>query len=258
VPFGSVFFLFDHVSLTTADDASVNFRNTSLSRLVFRLIGIPHIGLRLRARKVMQNMPDKANRMLDAGLGTGIFSFTLAHKVRIIDAIDIEAKKVSYAKRINNVFTNVRIQLMDLTNLTFSDCSFDLVVCSEVIEHIKEDGLAFFHLARVLKNGGTMLLTVPYDCEKNKAIYKRYHHERPGYTKDKIRHLCDRNGLIIEKSQGFSYFFAEKVFEISRRLYDKKAMSVVFFSIVYPLVLVSEFFALNSDPCQIFFKISKK
>jgi 2-polyprenyl-3-methyl-5-hydroxy-6-metoxy-1,4-benzoquinol methylase len=257
VPFGSVFQLFNHISITTADDISVHFRNTFLTRLVFRLIGIPHIPLRLRGRKIMQNTRARVDSMLDAGFGTGLFSFTLAHRVSAIDAIDADAGKVNYVKSVNNVFTNVRTQLMDLTDLTFADNSFDLIICSEVIEHIQKDDLAFFHLARVLKKNGTLLLTVPYVCEKNRLIYKAYHHERPGYTEADIRRLCDRNGLKIKKIEGFSYSFAEKLFEISRIFYNRKAILVVFFAAVYPWVLISEQLALG-NPCGIFFKISKE
>ena len=257
--FGSILHKFDYISTTSADDREVNFNNTSMSRLGFKLLGIPHIGLRLRARKIMQNIPSRVTRMLDAGFGTGVYSFTLADRVSTIDAIDVDSQKVDYVKRMNiNLFRNIRLQTMDLTELTFANCSFDLIICSDVLEHIKEDELAFYQLGRVLKSGGTLLLTVPYDSKKNSLTYEHYHHERPGYTEAKIRKLCAENGLTVDKSEGYSYLFADKVTHIGGTLFNKKIVLIVFFSVLYPLAIMSEYLAVKHHPNGIFFKIIKK
>lgn len=50
---------------------------------------------------------------------------------------------------------------MDLTNLTFEDSTFDLVVCSHVLEHIEDDFTATGEIYRVLKKGATALIQVP-------------------------------------------------------------------------------------------------
>ncbi len=49
----------------------------------------------------------------------------------------------------------------DATRLPFPDACFDAIVASEVLEHIPDDGAAFAELARVLKPGGTIAVTVP-------------------------------------------------------------------------------------------------
>jgi len=50
---------------------------------------------------------------------------------------------------------------MDLTSLTFRDSTFDLVVCSHVLEHIEDDLTAISEIYRVLKKDGTALIQVP-------------------------------------------------------------------------------------------------
>jgi len=50
---------------------------------------------------------------------------------------------------------------MDLTNLIFNDFTFDLVVCSHVLEHIKDDLLASRQIYRVLKKDGTAIIQIP-------------------------------------------------------------------------------------------------
>jgi SAM-dependent methyltransferase len=49
----------------------------------------------------------------------------------------------------------------DGTCLPFADGVFDRVIASEVLEHIPDDQAALDELARVLRPGGTMAVTVP-------------------------------------------------------------------------------------------------
>jgi SAM-dependent methyltransferase len=49
----------------------------------------------------------------------------------------------------------------DATRLPFADQTFDIVVCSEVLEHIPDHHLAVAELVRVLKNGGDLVVSVP-------------------------------------------------------------------------------------------------
>ena len=49
----------------------------------------------------------------------------------------------------------------DALRLPFPDDTFDRIVCSEVMEHIPDDAAAARELARVLRPGGTLAVTVP-------------------------------------------------------------------------------------------------
>lgn len=49
----------------------------------------------------------------------------------------------------------------DGTGLPFGDDTFDFIICSEVMEHIPDDSAAAAELARVLKPGGMLAVTVP-------------------------------------------------------------------------------------------------
>ncbi len=49
----------------------------------------------------------------------------------------------------------------DITRLPFTDGRFDLVICSEVLEHIPEDSAAMHEIIRVVKPGGDLVVSVP-------------------------------------------------------------------------------------------------
>ncbi len=49
----------------------------------------------------------------------------------------------------------------DITRLPFADGTFDLVICSEVLEHIPEDSAAMREIIRVVKPGSDLVVSVP-------------------------------------------------------------------------------------------------
>lgn len=51
--------------------------------------------------------------------------------------------------------------MADITNLPFADNSFDIVLCSEVMEHIPNDSAAAKELLRVVKPGHNLVVSVP-------------------------------------------------------------------------------------------------
>ena len=55
----------------------------------------------------------------------------------------------------------VRLARADARSLPFASGEFDAIVCSEVLEHIVEDGAVLMELNRVLRDGGLLLISVP-------------------------------------------------------------------------------------------------
>ena len=55
---------------------------------------------------------------------------------------------------------------MDITDIHFPDNTFDVILCSHVLEHIPDDRLAIRELFRVLKPGGWAILQVPIDMKR--------------------------------------------------------------------------------------------
>lgn len=60
-----------------------------------------------------------------------------------------------------NIIPGKAMFKMDLTNLTFENNYFDIIICSHVLEHIIDDKLAMQELFRVLKKNGWGLILVP-------------------------------------------------------------------------------------------------
>jgi ubiquinone/menaquinone biosynthesis C-methylase UbiE len=88
----------------------------------------------------------------------------------------------------------------DVTTLPFREASFDVVVCSEVLEHIREGRVAVTELVRVLKPGGDLVVTVPRFLPERVCwgISEAYHREPGGhvriYKKDELMGLLEEAG----------------------------------------------------------------
>lgn len=55
---------------------------------------------------------------------------------------------------------------MDITEIPFPDNTFDVILCSHVLEHIPDDRRAMAEIFRVLKPGGWAILQVPIDMKR--------------------------------------------------------------------------------------------
>jgi len=83
----------------------------------------------------------------------------------------------------------------DVTKLPFAEGVFDVVVCSEVLEHVEESRTAVSELVRVLKSGGVPRFWPERICW---AISSAYHHEPGGhiriYKKGELLRLVEAAG----------------------------------------------------------------
>lgn len=107
---------------------------------------------------------------LDAGAGFGRHAFEAARLGARVVALDYAAEEVVGTRATFGGMVDageipldryVGVLRGDATRLPFADGTFDRVVTSEVLEHIQDDVAAIGELARVLRPGGTLGVTVP-------------------------------------------------------------------------------------------------
>jgi len=95
-------------------------------------------------------------------------------KVLYVAPIKIMQNNFSKMSNINIVSIDLDSPLamikMDITNLQFEDNSFDVVLCSHVLEHVKNDKLALTEFLRVLKPNGWAIFQAPIDYNLKKTF----------------------------------------------------------------------------------------
>lgn len=80
--------------------------------------------------------------------------------------------------------------IADLHDLPLEDGSFDAVLCTEVLEHVAEPARVLDELARVLRPGGSVLITVPFVIGLHEEPHDHYR-----YTSHGLRGLLGRSGF---------------------------------------------------------------
>lgn len=108
---------------------------------------------RERTADLMRLTPMGYRSVLDAGARDGYYSRLLADRYASVAAFDLQELKLDGARGISGVQG-------DLTQLPFSDNSFDVVFCSEVLEHIPAIEKACSEIARVARH--EIVIGVPY------------------------------------------------------------------------------------------------
>ncbi len=108
--------------------------------------------------------------MLDAGCGEGRHSFECIARGARVCSMDMDMESLrkarytlAYMKTSRQAHRNgaYLCQIGDALNLPFRGGTFDRIICSEVMEHVSDDYRACGELARVLKKGGRIAITVP-------------------------------------------------------------------------------------------------
>lgn len=84
----------------------------------------------------------------------------------------------------------------DITALPVPDGRFDLVLCTEVLEHVPEPILAVGEMTRVLKSGGTLALTAPLGA----GLHQEPYHYYGGYTPHWYTYVAERFGLEVDET----------------------------------------------------------
>jgi SAM-dependent methyltransferase len=101
----------------------------------------------------------RAPRVLDVGCGEGQFAAALARAGAEVVAIDVAAEAVRRALA-RNPGLDVRAVEPE-AELPLADASFDVVWAGETIEHILDTAAWLSELRRVLRSGGSLLLSAP-------------------------------------------------------------------------------------------------
>ena len=112
--------------------------------------------------------------VLDIACGVGYGSELLATEARSVHAGDISAETVDYA-RIRYGSSGVRFDVLDAVRLALPDTSFDVVVSFETIEHLEHPELALAEFARVLRPGGTLVVSTPHVARTDPSPENQHH-----------------------------------------------------------------------------------
>ncbi|HEY0716536.1 MAG TPA: class I SAM-dependent methyltransferase [Streptosporangiaceae bacterium] len=152
------------------------------------------------------------DRVLDVGCGNGRHAYEAYRRGARVVAFDLDRQELAAVAGMCGAMraegqvpsgAGSAAVSGDATVLPFADGSFDRVIAAEVFEHILDDQRAMNEVARVLRPGGVLAVTVPaWLPERICWGLSREYHEVPGghvriYTRLELEAKLRRAGLAI-------------------------------------------------------------
>jgi magnesium-protoporphyrin O-methyltransferase len=172
---------------------------------------------------------DRHHTALDAGCGTGNLSIQLANRGYEVDAFDVSAPMIHFAKYINSGKTKgipPHFTVGDIGSIAGEDKSYDLVCCLDVLFHYPLEevermlgGLAKLSAGKVI--GTFAQRTVMNDFWMR--VGQRFHAKNRMtklfmFSYDEIEQILYRAGFKVTRTKRIKYFFYDStVFEAVRR-----------------------------------------
>ena len=101
----------------------------------------------------------------------------------------------------------------DICSIPVEAASFDVVLCTEVLEHVPEPIRAVKEFSRILKPGGQLLLTAPLGS----GLHQEPYHFYGGYTPHWYRRFLGEAGfeeIQIEPNRGFFSFYGQECMRV--------------------------------------------
>ncbi len=150
-------------------------------------------------------------RVLDAGCGNGRHLYEAFKQPGVwVVGLDMKSDDVWKARNMMRLLEKEGesgnggwgIFAGDITKLPFSDHSFDIVICSEVLEHIPDEAEAIREITRVLKPGEILAVSVPRFLPERIcwALSREYRTEPGGhiriYKKRELIRKLEAAGLV--------------------------------------------------------------
>jgi ubiquinone/menaquinone biosynthesis C-methylase UbiE len=154
--------------------------------------------------------PDrKYERALDVGIGNGRLLPIYAPYAKHITGMDISSEQLDQA---TNAARELGINFdtkvcQEASKIEIPDNSYDLIICSRVLQHVYDWRESVAEFARILKSGGDLVL-LTYNRASVYGLKKYYQHKFQNPTKGRFqnpagltKHL-KKNGLVIDYFEG--------------------------------------------------------
>jgi SAM-dependent methyltransferase len=188
----------------------ISVKAPSSSKVLFYLRCMIDLQLKTIVHYLRPAMAKLDGKVLDVGAGESPWREWLPSSATYY-GIDIgNADDFGMSPNVNGV------TYYDGRTIPFSDALFDGVICIEVLEHVEQPELLLAEIARCVKKGATLLITVPWSA-------RRHHipHDYHRFTKERLSKMLETNGFsqieISERGSDISVI-ANKLIVLSSRI----------------------------------------
>lgn len=117
----------------------------------------------------IKTLVNKDDIVLECACGTGLLTIPMAENCKKLMATDYSVGMLKQTKKKVGKFENVRLKKESITELSFKNDMFDVVVAANVIHLLDNPGDALNELKRVCKSGGKIIIPTYINKSKPEA-----------------------------------------------------------------------------------------
>ncbi len=154
---------------------------------------------------IRSQIPKSSDSILDVGCGRAWVAEYFAQTNKFVCSMDISLVNVQKALNLYPFENHVGV-VADVYHLPFAENSFDIIIASEIIEHVMNPEGLVNSLIRCLKPSGRLIISTPY---KEKLTYSLCIHCNQKTPHNAHIHSFDENKLesfTEKKNVDFSFF----------------------------------------------------
>lgn len=149
-------------------------------------------------------LPDNVKnlKVLDAGCGSGIYANMVAKRGAKVVGIDVSEEMIKIASEETPKELGVEYTVGDLYKLPFQDGSFNLIICTYVLENIESLDKVFDEFNRVLTPQGRCILSISHPLRAQSTKSKKEDKEIwviEDYYEAGMRKSDFGSGMIVPK-----------------------------------------------------------
>lgn len=194
----------------------------------------------------------RGKKLLDIGCGAGKIAYLTGQKGFDVTGIEIERRVAKLAEsNLGESGVKGKIIAGDILNLKLNEDFFDVIVCSEVIEHVDEPKKIIKKVLKLLKEGGLFILTTPHN-QKYWTVSDEYADHKKRFGVEEIKKLLSDFRIVSLYTVGFPgmvslmlfYNFVVKLFKLQHNASwrKKRLESSLFYSLVTVILKIDDFF----------------
>lgn len=157
---------------------------------------------------VLNLLEGKQGRVLDLGCGSGRLAAALANAGFSVDGIDANERVIAIGQRIMaEQGLDVRLYSGDVFNVQHpvSAGGYDVVVCTEVLEHVGPWRELLMRAGELLRPGGLLVVSVPRDPNQFSVLDSYAGHLRRFRDKELFSELRDSYEQIVVRRLGWPF-----------------------------------------------------
>lgn len=194
------------MSMTKNKSLQIHEAYHKKTKASYKVINTNNFTYRHLVSAINSQLKKPREKILDIGCGAGTLCFYFASKGHMVTGIDISSKAIESCKKTaNNLgLTNVSFKKTHFPEEISLNQTFDLVIFTEVIEHLNDDALALKKINSFLDRNGILILSTPsiYAPLNKLGLTKKFDEEvghLRRYSKPQLIKLLRNNGFRIIK-----------------------------------------------------------